>query len=76
VDGCQRPLDKRDAVNNWIGTLNREGDDWDPEIERKLRARGIFLLLVSRHLLSSVINGEIGIIRRRTAKTFVSICSF
>ena len=42
----------------------------DPEIERKLRACDIFILLVSRHSLSSdyVVDKEIAIIRERQAK--------
>src|SRR6202044_1587630 len=44
--------------------------DWDPEIERKLRACDIFVLLVSRHSLSSdyIVDKEIAIIRDRQAK--------
>jgi hypothetical protein len=46
------------------------GADWSQEIERKLRACDIFVLLVSRHSLSSdyVIDKEIAIIRERQAK--------
>ena len=46
------------------------GADWEDEIEQKLRACDIFILLVSRHSLSSdyVVDKEIPIIRERQAK--------
>jgi len=47
--GYLRPAVKRGAVDIWIDRLLRGGDDWDPEIERKLRACNIFIVLVSRH---------------------------
>jgi hypothetical protein len=48
----------------------RGGDDWDPEIERKLRTCDIFVLLVSRNSLSSdyIVDNEIAIIRDRQVK--------
>ena len=47
--------------------LMRGGDDWNPEIERKLRECDVFVLLVSRHSTSSdyVVDKEIAIIRER-----------
>jgi hypothetical protein len=47
--GYLRPAVKHGAVDKWIDRLLRGGDDWDPEIERKLRACNIFIVLVSRH---------------------------
>jgi hypothetical protein len=44
-----RPAVKHGAVGIWIDRLLRGGDDWDPEIERKLRACNIFIVLISRH---------------------------
>jgi hypothetical protein len=45
----------------------RGGDNLDQEIERKLRACDIFVLLVSRHSLSSdyIVDKEIALIRER-----------
>ena len=67
VTGYLRPAVKHGAVDIWIDRLMRGGDDWDPEIERKLRACDIFILLVSRHSLSSdyIVDKEIAIIRER-----------
>ncbi len=49
------------------------GTDWDPEIERNLRACHVFVLLVSAHSMASttssyIIDKEITIIRERQAK--------
>ena len=46
------------------------GADWEREIEQKLRACDIFILLVSRHSLSSdyIVDKEIAIIRERQVK--------
>ena len=46
------------------------GADWEQEIEQKLRACDIFILLVSRHSMASdyVVDKEIAIIRERRAK--------
>jgi hypothetical protein len=46
------------------------GADWEREIEQRLRACDIFILLVSRHSLSSdyIVDKEIAIIRDRQAK--------
>src|SRR5271165_5905239 len=70
VTGYLRPAVKHGAVEIWIDRLMRGGDNADPEIERKLRACDIFVLLVSRHSLSSdyVVDKEIAIIRERQAK--------
>jgi len=70
VTGYLRPAVKQGAVEIWIATLMRGGDPWDKEIERKLRECDIFILLVSRHSLSSdyVLDKEIAIIRERQAR--------
>jgi hypothetical protein len=62
-----RPAVKHGAVDIWVDTLMRGGDDWNPEIERKLRECDVFVLLVSRHSTSSdyVVDKEIAIIRER-----------
>ena len=48
----------------------RGGDDWDPEIERKLRTCNVFVLLVSPNSMSSdyIVDREVAIIRERQAK--------
>src|SRR5271166_4363647 len=70
VTGYLRPAIKRGAVDLWLDRLMPGGADVDPEIERKLRACDIFILLVSPHSLSSdyVVDKEIAIIRERQAK--------
>jgi hypothetical protein len=70
VTGYLRPAIKHGAVELWIDRLMPGGVDWEPEIEQKLRACDIFILLVSRHSLSSpyVVDKEIAIIRERQAK--------
>ena len=70
VTGYLRPAIKQGAVDLWIDRLMPGGADWEREIERKLRACDIFILLVSRHSLSSdyVVDKEIAIIRERQAK--------
>jgi hypothetical protein len=67
VTGYLRPALKHGAVEIWIDRLMKGGEDWDQEIERKLRACDIFILLCSRHSLSSdyVVDKEIAIIRER-----------
>src|SRR5271157_5407931 len=70
VTGYLRPAVKQGAVEIWIDRLMRGGDDWDPEIERELRACDIFVLLVSHNSMSSdyIVDKEIPIIRERQAK--------
>src|SRR5271165_605436 len=69
VTGYLRPAIKDGAAEIWIDRLTR-GGGWNPEIERKLRACDLFILLVSPHSLSSdyVVDREIAIIRKRQAK--------
>jgi len=70
VTGFLRPAIKKGAAELWIDRLMPGDADWDSEIERKLRECDIFILLVSRHLLSSgyVVDKEVAIIRERQAK--------
>ena len=70
MTGYLRPAIKQGAVDLWIDRLMPGGADWEREIEQKLRACDIFILLVSRHSLSSdyVVDKEIAIIRERQAK--------
>ena len=69
VTGYLRPAIKQGTVELWIDRLMPGGADWGPEIEQKLRACDVFILLVSRHSLSSdyVVVKEIAIIRERQA---------
>ena len=69
VTSFLRPVVKQGAVEFWIDSLMRGGADWEREIERRLRACDIFVLLVSRYSLSSdyVVKKEIPIIRERQA---------
>ena len=68
VIDCLRAALKPGAADIWAEPLIR-GADWDPEIESKLRACDIFVLLVSPHSLSSdtVAGKEIALIRERQA---------
>jgi hypothetical protein len=70
VQGYLRPAIKFGKIDIWIDRLMRGGDDWDDEIESKLRNCDIFILLVSRHSMSSdyVVDKEIEIIRERQTK--------
>ena len=62
-----RPAVKHGAVDIWVDTLMRGGDEWNSEIERKLHECDVFVLLVSRYSTSSdyVADKEIAIIRDR-----------
>jgi TIR domain len=70
VTGYLRPAIKHGAVDLWLDRLMPGGADWEREIEQKLRACDIFILLISRHSLSSdyVVDKEIALIRERQAK--------
>src|SRR5271166_4044626 len=70
VERYLRPAEKHGAVEIWVDRLMRGGDDWDPEIKRKLRECDIFVLLVSHNSLSSdyVVKKEIAVIRGRQKK--------
>ncbi len=69
VTGYLRPAIKHGAVDLWLDRLMPGGADWKREIAQKLRACDIFILLVSRHSLSSdyVVDKEIALIRERQA---------
>ena len=69
VTGYLRPAIKHGAVDLWLDRLMLGGADWEREIGEKLRACDIFILLVSRHSLSSdyVVDKEIALIRNRQA---------
>jgi hypothetical protein len=70
VTGYLRPAMKRGAVDLWLDRLIPGGANWEREIEPKLRACDIFILLVSRHSLSSdyVVDKEVALIRDRQTK--------
>jgi hypothetical protein len=62
-----RPAVKDGIFELWVDRYMMGGADWDPEIERKLRACDIFILLVSTNSMASdyIIDKEIAIIRER-----------
>jgi tetratricopeptide (TPR) repeat protein len=64
-----RPAVKGGVFELWVDRYMMGGTDWDPEIERKLRACDIFILLVSVNSMASdyIIDKEIAIIRERQA---------
>jgi hypothetical protein len=70
VTGYLRPAMKHGAVDLWLDRLMPGGSNWEREIEPKLRACDIFILLVSRHSLSSdyVVDKEIALVRDRQTK--------
>jgi TIR domain len=70
VTGYLRPAIKHGAVDIWLDRLMPGGAEWEREIEGKLRACDIFILLVSRHSLSSnyVVDKEIALIRDRQGR--------
>jgi hypothetical protein len=61
------PGEQDGAFVVWTDRLMRGGEDWNKEIEQKLRACDIFVVLVSRHSTSSkyIVEKEIAIIRER-----------
>jgi AAA ATPase domain/TIR domain len=65
-----QPAVKHGVFNLWVDRHMTGCEDWDPEIERKLRACDIFILLVSAHAMASdyIIDKEIAIIRERQAR--------
>jgi hypothetical protein len=64
-----QPAVKDGIFDLWVDRKMMGGTDWDPEIERKLRACDIFILLVSTHSMASdyIIDKEIAIIEERQA---------
>ena len=65
-----QPAVKFGIVDIWVDQHLKGGDDLDPEIERKLNACDIFILLVSAHSMASnyIVDKEIAITRERQAK--------
>ncbi len=65
-----QPAVKHGVFDLWVDQHMSGGTDWDPEIENKLRACDIFILLVSANSMASdyIIDKEIAIIRERQAK--------
>jgi hypothetical protein len=77
VTGYLRPAIKQGAIELWIDRLMPGGVDWEREIGQKLRACSIFILLVSRHSLSSDISStrrsRSSVSGRRRARPSISI---
>lgn len=69
VTGYFRAAEKHGAVDVWTDRLMLGGDDWNPEIERKLRNCDVFVLLVSPNSMGSdyIVDKEIAVIRERQA---------
>jgi hypothetical protein len=65
-----QPAVKHGVFDLWVDQNMPGGTDWDPEIEEKLRACDIFILLVSANSMASdyIVDREIRIIRERQAK--------
>jgi hypothetical protein len=65
-----QPAVKGGIFDLWVDRQMEGSADWDPEIEKKLRACDIFILLVSACSMASdyIIDKEIAIIRERQAK--------
>jgi len=65
-----QPAVKGGIFDVWVDRQMKGSADWDPEIEEKLRACDIFILLVSACSMASdyIIDKEIAIIRERQAK--------
>jgi hypothetical protein len=64
-----QPAVKHGIFDLWVDCHMIGGADWDPEIEDKLRACDIFILLVSANSMAShyIVDKEIAIIRERQA---------
>ncbi len=65
-----RVAEKRGVVEIWTDRMMLGGEEWGPEIERKLRACDIFLLLISPNSMSSdyLIRREMEVVRERRDK--------
>jgi hypothetical protein len=70
VQGFLGPGVKAGLFRVWTDRLIKGGADWNPEIEKYLRACHIFILLVSTYSMGSdfIVDREIAIIRERQAK--------
>jgi TIR domain/AAA ATPase domain len=64
-----QPAVKHGIFDLWVDQNMPGGTDWDPEIEKKLRACDVFILLVSANSMASdyIIDKEIAIVRERQA---------
>ena len=64
-----RPAVKSGEFAVWVDRQMPGGTDWNPEIERELRACDIFVLLVSANSMGSdyIIDKELEIARERRA---------
>ncbi len=69
VTSYLNPGVRQGAVDIWVNRLTGGDDDWNSEVERKLRESDIFILLVSPQLMSSTypVDKEIAIMRERLA---------
>jgi hypothetical protein len=65
-----QPAVKHGIFDLWVDQHMPGGVDWNPEIEAKLRACDVFILLVSANAMASdyIVDKEIAIIRERQAK--------
>ena len=71
VTGYLRPAERQGAVEIWSDRLMPGSADWRQEIEGKLRACDVFILLVSPNSMASgyVVEKEIAVIRERQANS-------
>jgi hypothetical protein len=68
VVGHLKPAAEQDAIEIWLDERVPGGGDWEREIERKLGACDVFVLLVSNQSMASVyVRTEIAVIRERLA---------
>src|SRR5438067_1237906 len=70
IQSYLQPAVKHGVFDLWVDRHMPGGADWDPEIEQKLRACDVFVLLVSANSMASnyIIDKEIAIIRERQQK--------
>jgi hypothetical protein len=65
-----QPAVKHGIFDLWVDRNMPGSADWEPEIEEKLQACDVFVLLVSAHSLASdyIVDKEIRIVRERQAR--------
>ena len=65
-----RPGETAGRYTVWVDLTMMGSANWEPEIEQKLRACDIFILLVSRRSMASkyILNKELPIVRERDAR--------
>jgi len=65
-----RPGETTGRYTVWVDLTMMGSANWEPEIEQKLRACDIFILLVSRRSMASkyILNKELPIVRERDAR--------